>query len=57
MSQLRKLAAVITTNTVAVKISNYQLGHAIDNNRVNLTGAVQPGWDELYRNGILIDWH
>ena len=28
-----------------VKISNYQLGQAVNNNRVNLTGVVQPGWD------------
>ena len=39
-----------------VKISNYQLGQAVNNNRVNLTGVIQPGWDvELYRNGILIE--
>lgn len=38
------------------KFSNYQLDRKIDNNRINLTGAIQPGWDvELYRNGILIE--
>ncbi|MGS0534908.1 MSCRAMM family protein [Pseudoalteromonas sp. SaAl2] len=39
-----------------VKFSNYQLDRNIDNNRINLTGAIQPGWDvELYRNGLLIE--
>ncbi|MBB1408090.1 hypothetical protein [Pseudoalteromonas sp. SG44-17] len=38
------------------KFSNYQLDRKIDSNRINLTGAIQPGWDvELYRNGILIE--
>ena len=38
------------------KFSNYQLDRKINNNKINLTGAIQPGWDvELYRNGILIE--
>lgn len=38
-----------------VKVNNKPLFREVNNNQVNLTGAVQPGWDvELYRNGLLI---
>ena len=39
-----------------VKVSNNVTNRKIVNNQVNLSGAIQPGWDvELYRNEILID--
>ncbi|MEI8618100.1 hypothetical protein P4S63_16015 [Pseudoalteromonas sp. B193] len=39
-----------------VKVSNNVTSRKIVNNQVNLSGAIQPGWDvELYRNEILID--
>lgn len=37
------------------KFSNRDLNQQFDNNRINLSGAIQLGWDaELYRNGVLI---
>lgn len=37
------------------KFSNRELSQQFDSNRINLSGAIQLGWDvELYRNGVLI---
>ncbi len=39
-----------------ISVSNSTIQQLTDNKTVNLTGAVQIGWDvELYRNGVLID--
>jgi hypothetical protein len=39
-----------------IKVSNNTLNKNIVNNQINLSGAIQLGWDiELYRNEILID--
>ncbi|MDO6547724.1 hypothetical protein [Pseudoalteromonas carrageenovora] len=39
-----------------IKVSNNVTNKIIVNNQINLSGAIQPGWDvELYRNEILID--
>lgn len=39
-----------------IKINNKPLYKKVNSNQINLTGAVQAGWDvELYRNKILID--
>ncbi len=38
-----------------VKFSSRDLSQQFDSNRINLSGAIQLGWDvELYRNGVLI---
>lgn len=39
-----------------IKIDNKPLFRKVNSNQINLTGAIQPGWDiELYRNGLLIE--
>ncbi|WP_157756038.1 carboxypeptidase-like regulatory domain-containing protein [Pseudoalteromonas translucida] len=39
-----------------VKVNNKPLYKKVNSNQINLTGAIQAGWDvELYRNKILID--
>ena len=38
-----------------VKVDNKPLFKQVNSNQINLTGAIQPGWDvELYRNDVLL---
>ena len=38
-----------------IKVDNKPLFKQVNSNQINLTGAIQPGWDvELYRNDVLL---